>query len=396
MSYAAPPTDAETIVHDEEPTGFEFPWRVLLLFVLWWFALQGFALLSFNRFRLSEPDQAYTWTSQIENMLPMPWRGFVDLHARFDSGFYTWIAGEGYTRDNAAFLPLYPVLIKLVVTAVSCAPLRFMSVDCFATAAFLISNLSALLAALVLYALARLDTNRDTAERAVFYFLIFPTAFFLTANYTESLFVLLAASSFLAARRGHWLLASSFGALAMLTRPSALALFAALLVETWTQRRPLNAIWLLLMPLTFVAFLFYLNANGLSFFDTQTALFGRTPLKVAAWENQLDWQHLQAQPAAQVNFALDVGLALFVLLVSLVSTWQWRASYGVFGALCVLLPALTIQTISLDRYALVAFNVPLLLARYGQHACLDRAYTLSAILLLALYTILFVQGYWAG
>ena len=381
---------------DEPKVSINFPWRVLWLFVIWWIALQAFALLSYNRFHLTEPDQAYTWTSQIRGMLPIVWKSFADLHARFDSGFYTWIAAQGYTADNAAFLPFYPLLIRAVVTTIGCKPLQFASPDCYVTAAFLVSNLSALAAALVLYTLAQLDVDQAAAERAVFYFLIFPSAFFLTANYTESLFVLLSAASLYMARRNHWAIASSFGALAMLTRPSGIALFAALLVEGGTQRRFVGWLWTLLMPLAFIIFQGYLTAQGLSFFQTQQVLFNRVPLQLEAWERQLDWQHLQAQPAAQVNFALDVGLALFVLLMSLISLWRLRFSYGVFGALCVLLPLLTIQTLSLNRYALVAFNVPVMLSLYGQQVWLDRAYTLGAILLLALYTILFTQGYWAG
>ncbi len=375
--------------------------RVLLLFVLWWIALQSFALIGFFRFRLTEPDQAYLWTSQITTMVPEPWRGFVDLHSRFDSGFYTWIAGEGYVHDNAAFPPLYPIAIKLVVS-LWCSPLGLEPPACdFPAAAFLVSNLSALGAALALYRLLRLDADEAQSIRGVFYFLIFPSAFFLTNIYTESLFILLAALSLYCARTQRWPLAGIAGALAMLARASGYALFAALLVEfgvQWwqTRKRSWQWAWLLLLPLAFIAFEFTLNAQGLSFFETQRALWNREPLKVEAWAQQLDWDHLQQYSAAQVNFALDVGLTAFVLLVSAIIALRWRLSYAVYGALCVLLPLSTIQTSSLDRYALAAFTVPLFLARFGEHEWFDRAYTLSAALLLALYTLLFVQGYWAG
>jgi len=156
------------------------------------------------------------------------------------------------------------------------------------------------------------------------------------------------------------------------------------------------AVRLLLVPLAFVAFEFTLNLQGLSFFETQRALWNREPFKIEAWAQQFDWDHLQQYSAAQVNFALDAGLTAFVLLVSAVIALRWRLSYAVYGALCVLLPLSTIQTNSLDRYALAAFTVPLFLARFGEHEWFDRVYTLSATLLLALYTILFVQGYWAG
>jgi len=192
--------------------------RVLMLFVIWLIALQAFAVIGFFRFRLTEPDQAYLWTSQITTMLPEPWRGFVDLHSRFDSGFYTWIAGEGYVHDNAAFPPLYPFAIKLVVT-LWCAPLGLEPPACdYPTAALVVSNLSALGAALVLYRLMRLDADESASVRGVFYFLIFPSAYFLTTIYSESLFILLAALSLFFARTRRWPLAVIAGALAMLAR----------------------------------------------------------------------------------------------------------------------------------------------------------------------------------
>ena len=96
-----------------------------------------------------------------------------------------------------------------------------------------------------------------------------------------------------------------------------------------------------------------------------------------------------------MTLALDVTLAAFVLLVSAIGAWRVRLSYGVFGALCVLLPFSSGQALGLDRFALSAFTAPLILACIAG-GWFDRLYTLAAVLLLALYTILFVQGYWAG
>ncbi len=376
--------------------------RVLLLFLVWWVALQAYALIGFLRLRLADPDQAYLWTSQATTIVPEPWRGFVDLHARFDSGFYTWIAGEGYNRDNAAFPPLYPIAIKLLVT-LGCTPFGLEPPACdYPLAAFVVSNLSALAVSVALFRLARLDMDDTQSRRGVFYFLLFPTAFFLTAIYSESLFILLAILSFYFARTQRWPLAGLSGALAMLARVSGLALFAGLLVEFAVQwwrernRRDLRWLWLLPVPLAFVAFEYALNLGGMSFFETQQALWGRVPLRFDEWARQLDWDHLVQYSAAQVNFVLDVGLALFVLAVSALCARRWRLSYAVYAVLCVLLPLSTVQTNSLDRYALAAFTVPLFLARYGEREWLDRAYTMAATLLLALYTLLFVQGYWAG
>ncbi len=378
-----------------------FPWPALLLFVIWWVILQTFAVISFDRFRLTEPDMAYIWARLQATTLSINWRGFIDLHARWDSGFYVWIAMDGYHDATAAFLPVYPTLIKFGTLAWSTLRHFQPDVNNFMRVAFFVSNLSALGATIALYMLARLDLSEVEAQRSLFYFLIFPTAFFLTANYSESVFVLLAILSFYAARRRWWLMASGFGILAILTRMTGAFLFVALLVEWWTsnsegQRRNWRGLGLLLIPLAFVMQELYLNSLGFSFFTTQQQFFHRSPINPTALLTNLDWPHIKAHPAAQVNFAMDAGIGLFVVVVSILTAWRLRLSYGVFGILCIVVPLITGMTISLNRYGLVAFPIFFTLARYGHISWLDRAYTLVAILLLAMTTTLFVQGYWAG
>ncbi len=374
--------------------------RVLALFLVWWIIVQSFAMLAFNRFRLTQPDTAYTWTAQPSGFFPARWHDFAEIHARWDSGFYTWIAKEGYTADNAAFFPLYPILIRGVSLLWPLFGQPEPDYVGLIPAAFLVSNLAALGATLALYQLARLDMSEVEAQRGVFYFLIFPTAFFLTANYTESLFILWVALSFYFARSGQWARAGAVGALAMLTRATAVALLAGLALEWWTQRHTnkWQGLWLLCIPLAFAAFVWYLqHTQGLSFFDTQLRMFGRMPINLAALGPSLDWAHVQVDAAAQANLELDLGIGLLVVIGSLIVARRWRWSYGIYGVLCLALPLISGSTVSLGRYALAAFPVPLMLARNENSGLLrQHSYTLSATLLLALYTALFVQGYWAG
>ncbi len=373
--------------------------RVLALFIVWWTILQGFAMLSFNRFRLTQPDTAYAWTAQPSGFFPAQWHDFAEIHARWDSGFYTWIAKEGYTADNAAFLPLYPVLIRGVSLLWPLLGQPEPTIIGLMPVAFVVSNLAALGAVFALYELARLDVSEVESQRGLFYFLVFPTAFFLTANYTESLFLLWAALSFYFARGGKWARAGAVGALAMLTRATGVALFVGLALEWWAQRHTSRrrGLWLLLMPLAFAAFVWYLQqTQGLSFFDTQLRMFGRMPVNFAALLPSLDWAHVQVDAAAQANLELDLGIGVLVVIGSLIVARRWRWSYGVFGVLCIVLPLISGSTVSLSRYALAAFPVPFMLARNEHSGLLQQSYTLSATLLLALYTALFVQGYWAG
>jgi hypothetical protein len=65
---------------------------------------------------------------------------------------------------------------------------------------------------------------------------VYPLAFFLATPYTESLFLALAASALLCARRGSWRWAALWALLAALTRPTGVILFFPLLWECGRQR----------------------------------------------------------------------------------------------------------------------------------------------------------------
>ena len=101
----------------------------------------------------------------------------------------------------------------------------------------MIVSLAACLAAFtLLYRLALPRLGDDGARRAVLYLAIFPTALFLGAVYSESLFLLAAVASFWFAERGSFLGAGVAAGLAWLTRPLGIALLPALVLLAW--RRP--------------------------------------------------------------------------------------------------------------------------------------------------------------
>ena len=123
------------------------------------------------------------------------------LGSRWDTGFYVSIAEEGYRYQgvplpSVAFFPLYPLLMRAIGSLVG---------DVVA-AGIIISNVALLLATMLLYRLADRSWGQAVAERTIWYFLIFPAAFFGTAVYSESLFLLVAIGALYFARRvfGRW------------------------------------------------------------------------------------------------------------------------------------------------------------------------------------------------
>jgi hypothetical protein len=138
-------------------------------------------------------------------------RYLVNPWMRWDTGWYLKIAAFGYSPQDgtAAYQPLYPFLVRL---------LAWFTQD-YLLAALLVASLAALAAMLLLYEVVNQEgMGSSAALRSVFWLACFPTAFFLFAAYTDSLFLALVLGAWLAARKGRWLPAGLLGGLAALCR----------------------------------------------------------------------------------------------------------------------------------------------------------------------------------
>lgn len=143
---------------------------------------------------------------------------FVNPWFGWDTISYLGIAILGYRPDaSIAFMPLYPVLIRFSAPFFGWNHLL---------AALVLSTLFCILALVLLYELLTEMYPRGVARDAVIMFLTFPTAFFLLAGYTESLFIALVLAFWIFARRRRWLWAGLFAALATLTRLQGVILSA--------------------------------------------------------------------------------------------------------------------------------------------------------------------------
>src|SRR5262245_7651262 len=150
----------------------------------------------------------------------------LEIWARWDSEWYLLIAAEGYAASDrfeglsvtyepeaaAGFLPLYPLLIR------GLSPIAG-SVG----AGVLISGICLAAPLVLLYRLARDESPAPLGHRAGLAacaaLLIYPHSLFLSAVYSESLFLMLSLVLFAYARRGRFAMAGAAGALASLTRP---------------------------------------------------------------------------------------------------------------------------------------------------------------------------------
>lgn len=146
---------------------------------------------------------------------------------RWDTSWYLRIALEGYAADplRTAFFPLYPLLIFLFSFVFGTADLNRL------VAGLVVSNLSALAAFIAVGLLAAQEEGPRLSPYAIRAVAAYPLAFFMTAAYSDGLFLALATFSLFFARRGTWHWATLCAFLAGLTRPTGLILVLPLLWE---------------------------------------------------------------------------------------------------------------------------------------------------------------------
>lgn len=314
---------------------------------------------------------------------PGPW-------VRWDALWYLDLATRGYLdlqdgRSGFVFPPLYPLLVRGLAALVG-SPLA---------AALLISN-AALLGTLVL--LARLLPDEESGVRAAWYLCLFPSAFVLSAPYTESLYLLLAVGAFAAAERRRWEWASAAALLASATRVVGVLLVPALLWLCWRDRDWRSAGLVLLAPLgllSYVAWEWGATGDPTGFLAGQAG-WGRgggtlLTAVAGAWDAVL---HGRYHPGQVV---LDIPLNLLALVAGAAgSVAAWRrfgGPYGLYCLLAVLVPASTGSLMSLNRHLLAAFPLFMLLGVWGARPWVDRALTVGFSSFLAAMLAIWVGWY---
>ncbi len=366
--------------------------KIIIIFLLWLLIINIFAVFALNRFDL-KGDTAYNWIDPSKFYQEQGWN-LVSLHAKWDSFWYLDIAQNGYSfqgpekLSNIVFFPLYPFLVWIT---------SFLMLGNFILAGWILSNIFLLLTLLYLFKLVKeFHPEIDPYLPAIF-LLIFPTAFFLNAVYTESLFLFLSLATFYYNLKGKIILSGFFGLLASLTRITGILLFIPLLWEHLKNHgfniaRSLNSKIppIFLIPTGTLAFFLYHYFRFNDFF-----LF----FKVEAWWGRMfklnkDHFLLLTNPAS-VNFYLDVSFVIFAIILLYFIFKKLRISYGLYVVATLAIALSTGTFMSIGRYILVLFPIYILLASI-KNKYLQQVFIFTSILFLAMYIILFVNNYWAG
>jgi hypothetical protein len=190
--------------------------------------------------------------------------------ARWDATWFLEIARDGYDGGlDAAFFPLYPLLVRALV-------FPFPSEGALLVSAYVVSLACFSGALWLLHRLVELELGRPVATASVWLLALFPAAVYFGAPYSESLFLLASVGAFYAARTGRWAWAGALAGAASATRSAGLVLLVPLAI-LWLEsspRRARDAAWLALAPLGIAAYALYLgldHGDALAFVDVQEA-----------------------------------------------------------------------------------------------------------------------------
>ena len=294
--------------------------------------------------------------------------------ARWDSVWYLDIAHHGYREGvSAAFFPLYPLASRVVGFAFGSS----------LVGGLVVSLAASVVALAALHRLALIELGDRAARATVALVACFPAAVFLSAVYSESLFLALSVGAVLAARTGRWGWAGALGGLAAMTRSAGVVLLVPLVLLWWstTSRRPRDVVCLLLVPAglgLFCLHLYVRGLDGLAPFHAQEVWFrhfagpfaGVWDGAVAAWDGARQLLHGARTPIYFTKAGGDPYLAaahnleLFAALVAAVPALvgafrRLPLAYGAYALAALVLPLswpVTPQPLmSLPRFELVLF-----------------------------------------
>lgn len=357
----------------------------------------------------------------------------VDVWQRWDSQWYVKIVEEGYRPERilqgdgtvlvnpaTAFFPLYPGLIWLVrqILPVSTS-----------MAGIIVSTVACLIGLIVVHRLTRHEAGEPVANTAIRYLLIFPTAFFFFAVYTESIFLAVTAGACYAAVRRNWWLAGALGFLAALARPSGILIGLPLGLEylLWLRRERrwprFEIAALLLIPAglgSYIAFLAWRFNDPLMFLHAQQNVIWnreyKTPFQtIVQILRSVNFSTEGLLGAQRVDEPVRMDLYLggfndsngynlvFFLLGLVVALWAFRLirpSLAAYALVMMLFPIFapppTVPLISLPRYMLPVFPIFMALAIWGQNSRIDKLLTYPALAFLGIFTVRFATWYWVA
>lgn len=364
-------------------------------------ALIGFVLLMSWLEGLSQTRRQQDWPQ---------WA--IDRFMGRDTGHFLRIADVGYPRGTCcdqAFLPGYPLATRFT-SVLTGGDLRL--------ASLVVTFVAGAVAAAALWQLtADQLTMRDDAGpagfRAVQYLMVAPYGIFLTAGYSEAMFLAAAMGAWLAGRRQRWWIAGLLMALTVSIRINGLFVIAALALmyvlqlradrpgRGWRPRPDVLAFTLPVIMLGAIAV--WLHGSTGSWNAWQEAEhqgWGRQ--SAWPWQGLADgWNEITTQRGPHILIAAIAAFATVILgLVLLVAfAWLRRWPETVYMALSVTVLVCSTTFVSAPRYGLTWFPAFILVAEitsWRRLHWLHPVLVIACLPLLATLSMLYARGAWVA
>jgi Gpi18-like mannosyltransferase len=275
---------------------------------------------------------------------------------RWDSEWYAIIVSQGYRYSNdpsvegpTVFYPLYQLVTYVIKS--------LFGIDHF-VALLLVANFASLVVALLMTKFVRDELGDEIALLSLAFFCFFPSSLFLSAGYTESLYLLFVLLSFILMSRQKFAAAAAMAGLSLGTRSVGIVMIPIILREMarvnvlpWPRLLPKMALCGILAASGLLVYMAYLGikfGHPLAFVTVQASWHDGTFLDrfvsavtLAGFRDQNLW------PA---------GWFLCFLALSIWSFWFLRFAVSVYAVGTLAIPYLTLGiTDSMSRYVMVCF-----------------------------------------
>jgi Mannosyltransferase (PIG-V) len=372
--------------------------------------------------------------------------------ARWDASWYLVIAHYGYrpelgmfTASRAAFFPLYPLGLRSIASLGFPPVLAgvLLSMGALSLSLYGIHRLTTLeLARANSFALPR-PSAREVARLAVLVTAFAPMAFYLSAVYSESLYLALSVGLFWFARQGRWAAVGALGALAAATRSAGVLLIvpAVILylygpredrrpdfvnVLSWARPRyrlRKDFLWLGLVPAGLVVYMAYLALSGgdalmpfhaqdvwgrhfagpyLGVWDGIKAAFAGARQLLSFQRHHLYFPGATGSPFVVAGHNLMLVGFLILAVPAVVGVLRTLPlAYGVYVLVALALPLsypVTAQPLmSLPRFLVVLFPLSIWLASWlAAHPRARRPVLATSLLLQAAFVAQFATWHWVA
>ncbi|OGF99943.1 hypothetical protein A2Y99_03955 [Candidatus Gottesmanbacteria bacterium RBG_13_37_7] len=272
----------------------------------------------------------------------------------------------------------------------------------------------------------------------ILFLVFFPLSFFFGSLYTESVFFFFCLSSFYAARKKNWRIASIFACLASATRLTGIFLLPALLWEQYKDQLIAQSLELknkaknsnfnanfkssfqllhcyivtllhspiiYISPLGLIFYMIYLQlqfGDFLYFWHAQPIFGAERSGTAIILLPQVIWRYLKIFASVSIyteafwipviEFISSLG-AIYLLILSHMK--KVRLSYLIFSWLTVIVPTLTGTFSSMPRYIILAFPIYIVLGLLD-NKIVRYLLLITCYLLLIALTILFTRGHWVS